>query len=360
MKNPIIKITVSLCCLVVFSCVSLPAHSQTIDSVKRSYWLGFGYGGATNKQSISGFINNINLNYQLRGNHLITLNAQGDLGEQAFYTPKHVTNISTFDILGGKIYSHNSSMFTLQAGLGLVHLHAYDRTNIPSDIIYNESNRFSVGIPVSAQAYLVGFKAIGIGVGAWANLNLLQPVAGVNFNYAFGRIITPGRIRNHHLNDSLRTPSSLWLSFGVGSNSITDAWGRFDMNVEIAHRWLLTGNVAGSIAEHIINVPTHVARHGTADLLFGRLYKKGQCLFSASAGLGLTHFNSYDTDGTGSYLNQHIQNTIGIPVLVQGYLVGFNTLGVGIGGYANFNTVRNEVGLSLSFAFGKMVTVKKY
>jgi len=153
---------------------------NSISQTRRSFWLGFGYGASTNKQSISGMINNINLNYELRGHHLITLNAQGDLGEQVFYTPEHITNISSFDILGGKIYAGNSSLFTLQAGLGMVHLHSYNRTNIPTPSIYNESNRFSIGIPLSAQAYLVGFKAAGIGVGAWANLNLLQPVAGLN------------------------------------------------------------------------------------------------------------------------------------------------------------------------------------
>jgi len=94
-----------------------------------------------------------------------------------------------------------------------------------------------------------------------------------------------------------------------------------DVNVEIPHRWLLTGNVAGNVGEHISTAPNHITRHSTTDLLFGKLYKRNNFLFSASAGLGLVHFNSYDTNGTtGSVFNQHIQNTMGVPVLVQGYL----------------------------------------
>jgi hypothetical protein len=357
LKITITNITTRLACLLLFACAHITAYSQKSDSttLRRSFWLGFGYGASTNRQSISGLINNVNLNYQLRGNRLITFNAQGDLGEQVFYTPGHITNISAFDILGGKIYTGNSSLFIIQAGLGLVHAHSYDRTNIPTNIIYNETNRYTLGIPLSVHTYLVGFKAMGIGIGAWANLNLIQPVAGINLNYAFGRIITPTRPKSRRLRDSLGSPSSIWTSFGLGANSTVDSWGRFDVNVEIPHRWLLTGNVAKNIGEHLGIGPDHITNHTTTDLLLGKLYKHNNYLFSASAGLGLVHFNNYDTDGTpGSHLNQSIQNTIGIPVLVQGYLVGYQTMAVGIGGYANFNTVRTEAGITLSIAFGRM------
>lgn len=137
------------------------------NKVPHAYWVGGGIGGSTEGIELMA-----NANAELGHHWLITGTAQ----LESYVVGGGLTVIS-YNLLGGKIYKQKASLFSFSAGLGAV---SFD----------DHPSKVTVGVPVLLQTYWVIGQTFGFGLNATANLNSIQPTAGLSLNIALGRIAT--------------------------------------------------------------------------------------------------------------------------------------------------------------------------
>jgi len=152
-------------------------------------------------------------------------------------------------------------------------------------------------------------------------------------------------------------PRCYWGSFGFGPSSLGAFSGSFNANAELANRVLVTAGVQGETKAFLSNS----AEVDSYNILVGKIFKKKFSLLSVSVGLSLV--DVVNTTGYDLFSSQPPvktdQYTIGIPILIQGYLVAFQTVSLGFNGYINLNTINTTAGIMVSVAIGRMATHTK-
>jgi len=155
-------------------------------------------------------------------------------------------------------------------------------------------------------------------------------------------------------------PDYYWLDLGAGKSSSGYSSVVWDANVQVSDSWLITGRLQGELN----NLSSFGFKRGAGiyayDLLAGRMLNQKFGLLIVSAGLGLVNVVSSAAAPNGAYNNSttNIQ-TVGVPILIQSYLVSLQTFGFGISGYINLNTIRCTAGITLNLAIGQIGTNNK-
>lgn len=91
--------------------------------------------------------------------------------------------------------------------------------------------------------------------------------------------------------------------------------------------------------------------------LGGKVWVGRATLATVSAGLGLVQVHTYQDGGlfTPSRDHRH-QNTVGVPLQVQGFVVVRRSLGLGLTGQLNLNAAQTTASLAISLALGHLPT----
>jgi len=159
--------------------------------------------------------------------------------------------------------------------------------------------------------------------------------------------------------DNTKIPNAYWASFGAGASSLGALSGMYSVNVQIPHNWLVTVDLDGGANRSGKTYDTNYSQSVISfNILAGKMARQKFSLFTLSAGLGLvdvhTGLGSYGLQDA-PYINKD-QYTLGIPIVIQGYLVGLQAFGIGFSGNINLNTIKPTAGINLSFALGRMQT----
>jgi len=152
--------------------------------------------------------------------------------------------------------------------------------------------------------------------------------------------------------DGIIIPRSYWGSLGIGTGSLGSFTFSVNANQEFSYRLLITA--CAQAETNAFFGSTTIASYG---VLAGEVFKQKFSLFTVSAGLSIVNVGT--SSGFFNSVPVTSQTTIGIPILIQGYLVGLQTVGLGLNAYANLNSIRSTLGLTLNLALGRMATHKK-
>ncbi len=145
-----------------------------------------------------------------------------------------------------------------------------------------------------------------------------------------------------------------WASAGYGAGTFAENLIDLNLTGELKNNWILTGNVQVEMDARKTYAQPGVVELSTYNLLIGKLHHFGNSLFTTSIGLGVVHRNSFDTNSAGATLNEVDENTIGLPINVQGFYLPFKWGGIGLNGYVNLNTLQTIAGVNFSIAIGNM------
>ncbi len=158
------------------------AQKPSEGKLSRTYWLSIGLGPTTFGSSAVA-----NVNVEIARDWFITAEFEDDVNSHGSY-PDDDAKYFNYNIMAGKMYKKKFGLATWSAGLGFI-----DEATIQSEGVYPLEmlvfkDRYTLGIPFKVQGYLVEFKAIGLGLGIYGNLNLFQTKAGVDISLAIGRL----------------------------------------------------------------------------------------------------------------------------------------------------------------------------
>ncbi len=189
-----IRIIIYICIpMLAFIFTTASAQVSTKDStnkdaaqIPRCYWAGFGLGAST----LGALAGNVNVNAEISNQWIITANAEIEANRFLNFSSSPNVQVTTYNVLAGKIYKGKISFFTLSAGIGLVDVYTYNNPGLFSDAPVHKSDQYTVGVPLLIQWYVIRFQAVGIGLSGYANLNTIQTTAGFNISVVFGRIAT--------------------------------------------------------------------------------------------------------------------------------------------------------------------------
>jgi len=155
--------------------------------------------------------------------------------------------------------------------------------------------------------------------------------------------------------DTAKMPNGYWGSLGLGETSLGFFTGRADANAELSDGYLIAGSA--QVESSSVFGGTEVDSY---DILFGKIFKQGISMFTLSAGLGLVNVTTKSSTlfSTAPQVTTS-QTGIGLPIVIQGYLVAGQTFGFGVSGFLNLNTVKTTAGVMFSLAIGRLATHKK-
>jgi hypothetical protein len=172
-------------------------------------------------------------------------------------------------------------------------------------------------------------------------------------------------VTNTFCQDTIKRTKSLprcyFVSVGLGGSSLGAYSTMVKFNVEIKNQWLLGANFMSETNTKLFNGRSdNETDVNTTNLLAGKIFKQYGLIGSLSTGLGLVEvYTRNNNNGTLSSTGiEQTKHTVGIPIVAQGYVVLFKTVGLGLGAYANINTIKTTAGFSLNFALGYMPTHK--
>ncbi|MBW4889797.1 hypothetical protein KXQ82_08720 [Mucilaginibacter sp. HMF5004] len=180
-KLPAIICALLLTCI----CVKTRAQAQSDDTTQRSYWASVGYGAGTFAENQTEFT----VATELKNNWVLAGNVQAELDARKSYVQMHVAEVSTYNLLAGKLHHLKTSFFTTSVGLGVVHRNSFD-TNGTQGVQLNETDENTIGVPITVQGFILPLKWLGLGLSAYVNLNTVQTIAGINFSIAIGKMGT--------------------------------------------------------------------------------------------------------------------------------------------------------------------------
>ena len=158
-------------------------------------------------------------------------------------------------------------------------------------------------------------------------------------------------------NDNSDYVKCYWGDVGLGGSSLGSISAALGFHFEINRHVLITANIMGEANSFIDFSSKPKIDVNTFNLLVGKISKQKSSIITYSAGLGL--INYYKKTYPGGFLSPLPAVTtkkysIGIPLLISGYLIGFRTVGFGLSVYANLNTINTTAGLTLNFGIGRM------
>jgi len=151
------------------------------------------------------------------------------------------------------------------------------------------------------------------------------------------------------LDDQVIIPRCCWGSLGAGGNTAGDGAFSVNVNEEFAQKLLVTESL--QLETNGFLASTSVVNYS---VLAGKIFKRKFSMFTLSA--GLSYVTMTVSPGLFSDTPAIHQSTVGIPVLIQAYLVALQTFGLGINAYANLNSVKTTAGITLSIAIGALAT----
>lgn len=187
MHNVIFSITKIYIIILLLTCLNSICKAQSLKDeslTPRSFWGSIGLG----RSSLGSIAVSIDGNVELKKSILFTAIAQGESNSFLDFSTRESKDVSTFDLLLGKIYKQKSTLITMSSGLGLIMVNT--RTS-SGGILYPSTNKkqSTIGIPLLFRAYGVAFRTVGIGIGFYSILNTIKTTAGVTFNVSIGRIL---------------------------------------------------------------------------------------------------------------------------------------------------------------------------
>jgi hypothetical protein len=166
------------------------AQSASRDSTKtpKSYWATFGLGYS----SLGSIAAHLDGNAEIWNKCVITANLQTEVSD--FFGKAGTTNfqVTTYNLLAGKIFKQKLTFITVSAGLGLVDVNTYNGYDkgILVFVKTDSKNQFIGGVPIIIQWYGVINEVVGFGINGYVNLNTVRTTAGFTINIALGRITT--------------------------------------------------------------------------------------------------------------------------------------------------------------------------
>jgi len=156
------------------------------------------------------------------------------------------------------------------------------------------------------------------------------------------------------VNDTTKIRKCYWGSVGIGG-STSGFSASINANAELSNRWIIAANVQGE--GPLFGNGNQVAE---VNVFAGKILKQKFSFFTLSAGLGyvsianVTNSFNFNSPSVTTY-----RSTMGVAVSIQGFLVGFQTLGIGLSGYVNLNTIQSTAGINICVALGRLSTHKR-
>jgi hypothetical protein len=184
-----IKFLIAIFLAGVVSAASGQVRSVDSTGIRKSYWIA-GRVGLSTLGSVSGMLV---ANAEIKNHILISASTTGETNGILDFSATHSVDVSSFNMLAGKIYKQRHSLISFSAGLGLVKIDTHDSEPGIFGKVYPESSETTIGIPLLIQAYAIGFQTIGVGLNLYGNLNTKQSTAGIQVCLALGRIATRPR-----------------------------------------------------------------------------------------------------------------------------------------------------------------------
>lgn len=161
--------------------------------------------------------------------------------------------------------------------------------------------------------------------------------------------------------NNAKIPPAFWGEFGYGASSVGSFSGIVYVNAQITQKLIITGGLQGE-SNQPLSVINLSARHevdlNSISLFIGKIYKQEYSMFIISAGLSYVQHQDLTTYGLFSAtpaINQS-KYVVGVPILIRGYWVLGQCIGLGAGLYGNFNTQQSSGGATLLLAFGRIQT----
>lgn len=182
------------------------AYSQTVkpDSItaRRNYWASISLGASSLGQLSAG----LDVNAELANHWAIAANIKGESNRFLdIYQETPNVDVTTYNILGGKIFKQRSSFLTVSAGLGLADVYTYTyllpNGSYAKDIT-SQQDRYALNIPIEVQMYFVPVTPFAVSIGAYVNINNVKTTAGISGKFSFGRMST---------HNTRRPPYPTWL-----------------------------------------------------------------------------------------------------------------------------------------------------
>lgn len=164
--------------------------------------------------------------------------------------------------------------------------------------------------------------------------------------------------------DTTKIPHAWWLNAGFGLGTLRSLSANIGVQAELPKHWLISATFQtefNHFGEKILGGAVHDVTINTSNVLIGRIHKQTYSLWSVSTGLSLVNMDIHDSYGVFPGAPASTQNnryTIGIPIVVQGYVVGGQFAGIGLSGYVSLNTLQTTAGVQLQVALGRMQTHK--
>jgi hypothetical protein len=164
--------------------------------------------------------------------------------------------------------------------------------------------------------------------------------------------------------DTSKIPHAWWLNMGFGIGTLRSLSANIGVQAEIPKQWLISASFQtepNHFGEKSLGGAVHDVEINSGDLLLGKIYKQTYSFWSVSAGLSLVNMDIHDSYGVFPGAPASTQNnryTIGIPIVVQGYVVGLQCAGIGLNGYVNLNTLQTTAGFQFQVALGRIQTHK--
>ncbi len=164
--------------------------------------------------------------------------------------------------------------------------------------------------------------------------------------------------------DTAKIPHAYWINLGFGAGTLGSLSGNLAVQAEVPKHLLITSSYQAEtnhFALKSVGGGGHDVNIFTGNLLIGKVYKQPFSLYALSVGLSYIDMDIDDYYGTflGAPPSTHSRrNTIGIPITIQGYIVGGQFAGIGINTYLNINILQTTAGVQLHAALGRIQTHK--
>jgi hypothetical protein len=164
--------------------------------------------------------------------------------------------------------------------------------------------------------------------------------------------------------DTTKIPHAWWVNMGFGKGTLGSLSANVALQAEVPKHWLISASFQAEpnhVGTKNLGGAAHDVDINSGNLLFGKIYKQTYSFWSVSAGLSFVNMDINDSYGIFPGAPASTQNnryTVGIPIVVQGYIVGLQCAGIGLNAYVNLNTLQTTAGFQVQVALGRMQTHK--
>jgi hypothetical protein len=164
------------------------AQITPTDSIKlrRSFWIELGIGGSSlGSGAIAG-----STHVEFKNHLLMSFSAQAEVNRSLNFSSYPTKQVSTYNLLAGRIVNQHFGVLAISGGLGFVNYHTSTSNDLFSSAATIEKDNNSVNFPILVQENFELGRVIDLGISGYANLNTVQTTAGISVNLIFGRLVT--------------------------------------------------------------------------------------------------------------------------------------------------------------------------